>query len=68
MKPSTQVKYCKEHDEWYSTQCAYCLNEKILSKINLLTGANIKGEINAWQAFAKSKSDSQEKNEERKVA
>ena len=71
MKPSTQVKYCKEHDEWYSTNCAYCYNHKaykILSRLNLLTGANIKGEINAWQAFAKSKSDSQEKNEKGEVA
>jgi hypothetical protein len=67
MRPSTQIKYCKEHDEWYSTQCAYCLNEKILSKINLLTGA-IRGEINAWQAFAKSQPDSQEKNEKGEVA
>jgi hypothetical protein len=41
MKPSTTVKYCKEHDEWYSTQCAYCYNHKaykILSNLNLLTG------------------------------
>jgi hypothetical protein len=67
MRPSTQIKYCKEHDEWYSAQCAYCLNEKILSKINLLTGA-IRGEINAWQAFAKSQPDSQEKNEKGEVA
>lgn len=48
MKPSTTVKYCKEHDEWYSTNCAYCYNHKaykILSRLNLLTGVNIKEDL-----------------------
>ncbi len=50
MKPSTTVKYCQAHDEWYSTRCAYCLFSKeeaaevysTLKNISRLTGANIK--------------------------
>jgi hypothetical protein len=40
MRPSTNVQYCKYHDEWFSTECCYCLRDRLAAQIKDLLNRN----------------------------